>query len=78
MFLFADDTYLFRRIKSDNNAILHKRIKVDTYSYQIKKYEGCFGRDTYRKRSWCEQSHLALEKHIQIQVNKSNQIVGII
>ena len=62
--------------------IRNKRKAVDTHSYTMKTYEGSETTleivDSEKDIGVNVDSHLTFEKHISIQVNKANQMVGLI
>ncbi len=112
VFLFADDTKLFRDIETEEDVELiqhdlnnlfdwsvewmlrfhpdkckvlkiHNKWKdCDSHNYTMKKYDGTITTldvvDMEKDIGVNIDNHLLFDKHIQIQVNKANQIVGII
>ena len=61
---------------------LHKWKECDDYTYTMKKYDGTTTTletvDMEKDIGVNKENHLLFDKHIQIQVNIANQIVGII
>ena len=111
VFLFADDTKIFREIKDDSDAniiqsdlnelfkwsetwllkfhpdkckvlpVLNKNKQYVENKYKMRKYEGGFTTlenvDSENDIGVTIDRHLNFGKHIQTQINKVNQIVGL-